>query len=61
MRKIQIARMRESDFDEVSREIDDLVETSKTFDKRDTVWKMKQIVPEYKRNNSRVRCWILGK
>ena len=33
-------------------EIDDLVETAKTFDKMETVRKMKQIVPEYKGNNS---------
>ena len=50
--KIHIAQVREYDFDEVSREIDDLVETAKTFDKMDTVRKMKQIVPEYKSNNS---------
>ena len=50
--KIHIAQVREYDFDEVSREIDDLVETAKTFDKMETVRKMKQIVPEYKSNNS---------
>ena len=50
--KIHIAQVREYDYDEVSREIDDLVETAKTFDKMETVRKMKQIVPEYKSNNS---------
>ena len=50
--KIHIAQVREYDFDEVSREIDDLVETAKTFDKMETVRKMKHIVPEYKSNNS---------
>ena len=50
--KIHIAQVREYDFDEVSREIDDLVETAKTFDKMETVRKMKRIVPEYKSNNS---------
>ena len=50
--KIHIAQVREYDFDEVSREIDDLVETAKTFDKMETVRKIKQIVPEYKSNNS---------
>jgi len=50
--KIHIAHVREYDFDEVSREIDDLVETAKTLDKMETVRKMKQIVPEYKSNNS---------
>ena len=50
--KIHIAQVREYDFDEVSHEIDDLVETAKTFNKMETVRKMKQIVPEYKSNNS---------
>lgn len=50
--KIHIAQVREYDFDEVSRELDALVETAKTFDKMETVRKMKQIVPEYKSNNS---------
>lgn len=35
--KIHIAQVREYDFDEVSREIDALVETAKTFDKMETV------------------------
>ena len=50
--KIHIAQVREYDFDEFSREIDDLVETAKTFNKMETVRKMKHIVPEYKSNNS---------
>lgn len=50
--KIHIAQVREYDFDKVSREIDDLVETAKTFNKMETVRKMKHIVPEYKSNNS---------
>ena len=50
--KIHIAQVREYDFDEVLREIDDLVETAKTFNKMETVRKMKHIVPEYKSNNS---------
>ena len=37
---------------EATREIDDQVEMVKTFDKMETVRKMKQIVPEYKSNNS---------
>ena len=52
LEKIHIAQVREYDFDEVSREIDDLVETPKTFNKMETVRKMKHIVPEYKSNNS---------
>ena len=50
--KIRIAKVREYDYDEVSREIDDLVEIAKHFDNMATVRKMKQIVPEYKSNNS---------
>ena len=50
--KIRIAQVREYDYDEVNREIEDLVEISKLFDNMNTVRKMKQIVPEYKSNNS---------
>ena len=50
--KIRIAQVREYDYEEVCREIDDLVEISKNFDNMATVRKMKQIVPEYKSNNS---------
>ena len=50
--KIRIAQVREYDYDEVSREIDELVDIAKKFDNMDTVRKMKEIVPEYKSNNS---------
>ena len=50
--KIRIAQVREYDYEEVCREIDDLVEISKNFDNMATVRKMKQIFPEYKSNNS---------
>ncbi|MBQ9398803.1 MAG: polysaccharide biosynthesis protein [Bacteroidales bacterium] len=50
--KIRIAQVREYDFDAVSREIDELVEIAKQFDNMATVRKMKEIVPEYKSNNS---------
>ena len=50
--KIRIAQVREYDYDEVSQEIDALVDISKQFDNMATVRKMKQIVPEYKSNNS---------
>lgn len=50
--KIHIAQFREYDFDEVACEIDDLVETAKTFDKMETVRNMKLIELEYKSNNS---------
>ena len=50
--KIRIAEVREYDYDEVCKNIDDLVEISKRFDDMKTVQKMKEIVPEYKSNNS---------
>ncbi|MBR0299330.1 MAG: polysaccharide biosynthesis protein [Bacteroidales bacterium] len=50
--KIRIASVREYDYDEVSHQIDELVEISKRFDNMATVRKMKEIVPEYKSNNS---------
>ena len=50
--KIRIAQVREYDYDEASREIDELVDIAKQFDNMETVRKMKQIVPEYKSNNS---------
>lgn len=50
--KIRIAEVREYDYAAVSRDIDELVEIAKTFDKMATVKKMKEIVPEYKSNNS---------
>lgn len=50
--KIRIASVREYDYDEVNKEIEELVEISKHYDNMTTVKKMKQIVPEYKSNNS---------
>ena len=50
--KIRIANVREYDFDEVSRDVDELYEISKQYDNMATVKKMKEIVPEYKSNNS---------
>ena len=50
--KIRIAQVREYDYDEVSKDIDELVELSKQYDNMKTVRKMKEIVPEYKSNNS---------
>ena len=50
--KIRIAQVREYDYDEVEKEIDELVDIAKKFDNMDTVRKMKEIVPEYKSNNS---------
>ena len=51
--KIRIAQVREYDYEEVCRDIDELVEISKQFDDMATVRKMKQIVPEYKSSNSK--------
>jgi len=50
--KIRIAEVREYDFEEVSRNIDSLIALSKQYDDMATVKKMKEIVPEYKSNNS---------
>jgi len=50
--KIRIAEVREYDFDAVSKDIDELVDIAKQFDNMATVRKMKDIVPEYKSNNS---------
>ena len=50
--KIRIAEVREYDYTEVSNQIDDLIEKSKLYDEMLTVKKMKEIVPEYKSNNS---------
>jgi len=50
--KIRIAEVREYDYDEVAAQIDELVDISKQFDDMETVRKMKEIVPEYKSNNS---------
>jgi len=50
--KIRIAQVRAYVFEEVSKEIDELVEIAKLFDNMATVKKMKVIVPEYKSNNS---------
>jgi len=50
--KIRIAEVREYDYDEVCHEIEELIEISKNYDDMATVAKMKEIVPEYKSNNS---------
>lgn len=50
--KIRIAEVREYDYTEVSKQIDDLIEKSKLYDEMLTVKIMKKIVPEYKSNNS---------
>ena len=50
--KIRIATVRSYDFAEVSKQIDELIELSRKYDNMATVRKMKEIVPEYKSNNS---------
>lgn len=50
--KIRIAKVRQYDYDTVERDIKDLVEISKHYDDMATVKKMKEIVPEFKSNNS---------
>jgi len=51
--KIRIAEVREYDYEEVSCQINELIELSKQYDDMATVKKMKEIVPEYKSNNSK--------
>ncbi len=50
--KIRIAEVREYDFAEVTKEVDELIEISKQYDDMATVKMMKDIVPEFKSNNS---------
>jgi FlaA1/EpsC-like NDP-sugar epimerase len=50
--KIRIAEVREYEYSEVNRQIEDLISIAKHFDNMATVKKMKEIVPEYKSNNS---------
>ena len=50
--KIRIAQVREYDYETVDKEITELIDISKRFNDMDTVRKMKEIVPEYKSNNS---------
>ena len=52
-KKIRIAEVREYDFDQVSKDVDELIELSAHYDDMATVKKMKEIVPEYKSNNSK--------
>lgn len=50
--KIRIAEVRQYDYDEVNKSIEELTEIAKEFENMATVKKMKEIVPEYKSNNS---------
>ena len=51
-KKIRIAEVREYDFAQVSKDVDELIAISRNFDDMAIVKKMKEIVPEYKSNNS---------
>jgi len=51
--KIRIAQVREYDYKDVCKDIDELIEISKNYDDMATVKKMKEIVPEYLSNNSK--------
>ena len=50
--KIRIAEVRQYNYDEVCRDIDELIAISRQYNNMETVAKMKAIVPEYKSNNS---------
>ena len=50
--KIKIAKVREYEYKDVSKEIDDLIKISHTFDDMACVKKMKSIVPEFSSINS---------
>lgn len=50
--KIRIAQVREYEYNKVRQDIDDLISTAQQYDDMSTVKKMKQIVPEFKSNNS---------
>ncbi len=51
-KKIKIAQVREYDYTEVCRQLDELENISEQFDNMKTVGKMKKIVPEYISQNS---------
>ena len=51
-KKIRIASVREYDYATACQQIDDLIDIAKKYDNMATVGKMKEIVPEYKSNNS---------
>ena len=50
--KIRIAEVRQYDFDAVSGDIEELMSIARGYDNMATVRKMKEIVPEYRSNNS---------
>src|SRR5690606_18739185 len=50
--KIMIAKVREYDFDIVEEQINGLIELTQNQNEREIVLKMKELVPEFKSNNS---------
>jgi FlaA1/EpsC-like NDP-sugar epimerase len=50
--KIRIAEVRQYNYNEVCKDIDELIEISNRYDNMATVAKMKEIVPEFKSNHS---------
>ena len=50
--KIMVAQVREYDFQSISTHISDLIKLSCQYNDRQLVIKMKEIVPEFKSNNS---------
>jgi FlaA1/EpsC-like NDP-sugar epimerase len=50
--KIRIAEVRQYDYQQVNQAIEELITIAKQFENMATVRKMKEIVPEYKSNNS---------
>ena len=50
--KIRIAKVREYDYESVNKDIHDLLKIMDTYDDMQIVGKMKEIVPEFKSNNS---------
>lgn len=54
--KIMIARVREYDYEDVKKGIDELIDLSYTYDPMAIVRKMKEIVPEFTSKNSKFEC-----
>jgi FlaA1/EpsC-like NDP-sugar epimerase len=50
--KIRIAQVREYDYAQVERDIEELIQIANTYDPMAIVKKMKEIVPEFVSNNS---------
>lgn len=51
-KKIRIAKVREYEFDDISRQVDELTDIARRYHNMETVRKMKEIVPEYQSKNS---------